>query len=71
MNFKNLNPEQTKELSDLLFEPLNNPEELQEWIFVFFGLWFPYGTVDPESTSSPLHAIWTAYEFYKLANYPT
>lgn len=65
MNFKNLNDDQKKEFSDLLFEPLNSPEELQLWIYSFFGLWFPYGTVDPDSTSSPLHAIWTAYEIYK------
>jgi hypothetical protein len=66
MNFKNLGEEQKKELTKLLFDHLNTPEELQNWIFVFFGLWFPYGTVDPESTSSPLHAIWTAYEIYKF-----
>lgn len=65
MNFKTLTDDQKREFAELLFTPLNSPEELQNWIYVFFGLWFPYGNIDPESTSSPLHAIWTAYEIYK------
>ena len=61
-----MTPDQLEEFADMLFTPLNTPEELQEWIYVFFGLWFPYGNIDPDSTSSPLHAIWSAYEIYKF-----
>lgn len=61
MNFKDLNPEDTQVLSDLLFTRLDSPQELKNWIMTFLGLDMPIHSVDPESNSSPIEAMWEIY----------
>lgn len=65
MNFKDLSPEQKKELSDLMFKKLDSAQELKEWVMAFLGLDMPIHSVDPDSNSSPVDAMWAIYETVK------
>jgi hypothetical protein len=65
MNFKDLSPEQKKELSDLMFKKLDSAQELKEWVMAFLGLDMPIHSVDPDSNSSPVDAMWSIYETVK------
>lgn len=62
MNFKELAPEKQKELADLMFLKLDSPQALKNWIMFFLGLDMPIGTVDPDSNSSPIDAMWEIYD---------
>lgn len=65
MNFKDLQINEKKKYADLMFQKLNSPEELKNWIMFFLGLDFPIGTVDPDSNSSPIEAMWEIYNIIK------
>jgi hypothetical protein len=45
-----------------LFEPPQNPEELDAYLKYWLKLDLPWDTVDPDSTSSPLKFIWSVYK---------
>lgn len=49
----------------VVLEPLSSKEELQTWMHVFLGIWFPSGTVYPSSTHGPIEAMWRIYELMK------
>lgn len=66
LNFKNMSEPEKKEMAELLFAPLNSAEEMRDWIMTFLNMDMPIGSVDPESTSSPLDCIWEVYETLKL-----
>ena len=51
--------------SKILLQHLNSKEELQNWMYIFFGIWFPSGTVYPTSTHGPVEAMWRIYELIK------
>lgn len=65
MNFKDLNEIDRFEVSKLMLSQLSSPEELRDWVMFYLGLDLPMGTVDPDSTSSPIDAMWTIYEAIK------
>lgn len=48
-----------------LLQPLNSPEELRDWMWVFLDIQFPNGTVYPTSTHGPVEAMWRIYELMK------
>lgn len=50
---------------DMIFTPLNSPEELREWMYLYFGIYFPSGVVFPTSTHGPVEAMWRIYELFK------
>lgn len=52
----------------VLLKPLESAEELQNWIFVFLDLFFPKGTVYPDSTHGPADAMWRIYELMKTGD---
>ena len=52
--------------SHLILERLNSKEELQDWIYNYLDIKFPMGTVYPDSTHSPVEAMWRIYEIYKI-----
>lgn len=43
------------------FKVCQSEEELRAWFSVYFGLRFPMDTIDPDSTSNPIHAAYTIY----------
>lgn len=47
---------------NLLLRKLQSPEELRAWIYLFFDILFPQGTVYPTSTHGPIDAMWRIYE---------
>lgn len=51
--------------NELLLKPLNSPEELQNWMFIYLDILFPMGTVYPDSTHGPIEAMWRIYELMK------
>ena len=65
MNFKTLTDDQKKEMSELMFTPLQSGEEVKDWARTFLDLELPLEITDPGSTSSPLDAIWQVYEAAK------
>ena len=65
MDFRTLSEEKKKEYAQLMFEPLNSPQAVKNWALLFLGLELPLEITDPESTSSPLDAIWQIYNTFK------
>ena len=65
MNFKSLTEDQKKEYAELMFTPLQNAGEIKDWARSFLDLELPLEITDPDSSSSPLDAIWQVYEAAK------
>jgi intein/homing endonuclease len=65
MDFRNLSNDEKKRLVEVMFTPLSSKEELRDWVRAFLNLEIPEDSVDPESTSSPLDAIWQIYHTFK------
>lgn len=65
MNFTGMSEEQLKIHSDLMFAPLSSVEEVRDWIKHYLELEIPIEITDPESTSSPIDAIWQIYKVFK------
>lgn len=64
-----MTPEQVDELkANLLLKPLNNAQELRDWMTVFLGITFPDGFVYPSSTHGPVEAMWRIYELMKTGD---
>lgn len=51
--------------TELLLKPLNSKEELRDWMYLFLDILFPMGVVHPESTHSPVEAMWRIYQLMK------
>jgi len=63
---KNLPPEELDALKrELILRPLESKEELRAWIYLFFDILFPMGTVYPDSTHGPIDAMWVIYNLMK------
>lgn len=65
MDFATLTEKEKKEHADLLFAPLNSASDVKDWARLFLELELPLEITDPESTSSPLDAIWQVYNTFK------
>jgi hypothetical protein len=65
MNFRDLSEEQRRAISDLMFEPLSSAQEVKNWVKFYLGLEIPLEITDPDSTSSPLDAVWQIYKVFK------
>ncbi len=65
MDFRLLPDSEKKKLSQIMFTPLSSKAELKDWVRAFLNLEIPEDSVDPESTSSPLDAIWQIYHTFK------
>jgi hypothetical protein len=65
MDFKTLTNDQKKEVAELMFTPLISSDEVKDWARTFLDLELPLEITDPDSTSSPLNAIWQVYETAK------
>lgn len=61
MNFKDLPEKDKADMAKLMFQPLSSAQELKDWIMLFLGLDMPIGTVDKDSNSSPIDAMWEIY----------
>ena len=44
-----------------LLRPLNSPEELRGWVNLYLGIELPFDTIDPDSSSNPIEAMWSIY----------
>ncbi len=65
MDFKTLTEDQRKEMAELMFTPLESSEDIKDWARSFLDLELPLEITDPDSTSSPLDAIWQVYKAAK------
>lgn len=65
MNFASLSDTEKKAYADLMFQPLNSVDEVRDWLRFFLDLEIPIEVTDPDSTSSPLDAIWQIYKVFK------
>ena len=65
MRFDELTNQKKDELSKMLFEPIVSSERLKDWVRGFLGLELPLEITDPDSTSSPLDAVWQIYKSFK------
>lgn len=65
MRFETLTNEEKKQYSELLFAPLSSAQEVKDWVMAFLGLELPLEITDPDSTSSPLDAIWQVYNAFR------
>jgi hypothetical protein len=62
---KQNNQELDESKKQLIFQSLNSAEELRDWMYLFFDLYFPMGVVYPTSTHGPVEAMWRIYELFK------
>lgn len=65
MRFDELSNQKKDELCEMLFAPLESAERLKDWVRAFLGLELPLEITDPDSTSSPLDAVWQVYKAFK------
>lgn len=65
MRFENLTKEEKDFHCEVLFAPLQSAEGLKDWVRAFLGLELPLEITDPDSTSSPLDAVWQVYNAFK------
>lgn len=65
MNFTGMSDKEMQQWSNIMFEPLSSVEDVRNWIYTYLDLEIPIEITDPDSTSSPLHAIWSIYEVFK------
>jgi hypothetical protein len=65
MRFENLTNDEKKLYSELLFAPLSSAQEVKDWVRGFLGLELPLEITDPDSTSSPLDAVWQVYNAFR------
>ncbi len=65
MDFKALSQDQKKEMAELMLTPLSSGQEIKDWARSFLDLELPLEITDPDSTSSPLDAIWGVYNAVK------
>src|SRR5271165_871508 len=64
-NFREMPDDKKKEMVEIMFTRLDSKEELRHWVRAFLNLEIPEDSVDPDSTSSPLDAIWQIYAAFK------
>jgi len=58
---------EAEELKKALFlQVLESPKDLEEWVYAYLGIRLPSDTVDPDSNSNPIDAMWSIYEAVKL-----
>lgn len=50
---------------EIVLQSLNSAEELRDWMYLFLGIYFPMGVVHPDSTHSPVEAMWRIYQLMK------
>lgn len=66
MIFKDLSPDQQKEMAELMFLPLNSATEVKDWARAFLDLELPVEITDlGTSNTTPLDAIWQIYNTFK------
>lgn len=66
MNFLELPEQERLELAKIMFTHLSSAQEVKDWVKFFLGLELPLEIADPDSTSSPLDAIWQIYNTFKV-----
>lgn len=47
-------------------DTLENAEQLGDWVYTYLGIRLPSDTIDPDSNSNPVDAMWQIYEAVKL-----
>lgn len=65
MRFDAISDEEKKKYCEMLFAPIESAEGIKHWVRGFLGLELPLEVTDPDSTSSPLDAVWQVYEAFK------
>jgi hypothetical protein len=65
MQFTTLTNEEKKKYCDMLFLHLESASQIKDWAWLFLGLELPLEMTDPDSTTTPLDAIWQIYKAFK------
>lgn len=65
MDFSTLSDKEKDYFTHLLFKHLESSDDVKDWVRGFLGLELPLEITDPDSTSSPLDAIWQVYKAFK------
>lgn len=65
LDFSTLTEQEQQYYAGLMFEPLDSAKGVRDWVEFFLGLQIPLEITDPDSTSSPLDAIWQIYKVFK------
>jgi hypothetical protein len=65
IDFRTIPDDEKRRLVEMMFTPISSKEGLRDWVRAFLNLEIPEDSVDPESTSSPLDAIWQIYHTFK------
>lgn len=50
-----------KAIAESFLTPLESPQQLRDWIYTFFDIDFPMGSIDPDSNASPVEWLYDAY----------
>lgn len=50
---------------DQFLKILESPAELRDWVLTYLDIDLTFDTIDPDSTSNPLDAMWSVYEAVK------
>ena len=53
--------EEQKAISNSFLVPFESAQQLRDWVFIFLGIDFPLGRIDPDSNSSPSEWLFDAY----------
>src|ERR1700677_50671 len=64
-DFGSMTAEEKKFFAEGMFALLNSAQDVKDWAALYLGLELPLEITDPESTSSPLDAIWQVYNTFK------
>src|SRR5580698_4199179 len=65
MDFQTISEQEKLKYAELLFQHLNSAQDVKNWANLFLDLELPLETIDPNSNSSPLDAIWQVYNTFK------
>lgn len=65
MNFRQISDQDKIKFAQGMFQILESSEDVRNWVRFFLGLDIPLEITDPDSTSSPLDAIWQIYNTFK------
>lgn len=65
LDFRTLPAAEIKKFSGWMFAPLESAQDIKDWVRLYLGLELPLEITDPDSTSSPLDAIWQVYNTFK------
>ncbi len=65
MNIEGMSDDDKMKWAERMFVPLQSSEQIKNWVKTYLELEIPLEITDPDSTSSPLDAVWQIYNTFK------